>query len=124
MVARLRRQALPARDDVFARGVVVAGDEQQQVALLVAIERFDAGGVDGVAVGAGGLRDVEKSIDEARDAEREDRVHVVPELPFGEHFGRVALFAGAEAVGEVVEERIEVVVLDDEQLAWPFSAEL
>ena len=31
--------------------------------------------------------------------------------------GRVALLAGAEPIGEVVEERVEVVVLDDEQPA-------
>ena len=63
------------------------------------------------------MRHAEQAIDQARDAEREDRVHVVPQLPLGQHLGRVALLAGAEPVGEVVEERVEVVVFDDEQPA-------
>ena len=61
------------------------------------------------------MRHAEQAIDQARDAERQDRVHVVPQLPLGQHLGRVALLAGAEPVGEVVEKRVEVVVLDDEQ---------
>ena len=48
----LRRSRLQRDDDVLARGVVVAGDEQQQVALLMAVERAKPVGVDLVGGGA------------------------------------------------------------------------
>ena len=81
------------------------------------VERAEAIGVYLVRVGAGRVRHAEQAVHQARDAERQNRVHVVPQFPLGQHAGRVALLAGAEPVGEVVEERVEVVVLDDEQAA-------
>ena len=42
-VAHFAAQPLPARHDGFARGIVVAGHEQQQVALLLPVERCGGG---------------------------------------------------------------------------------
>ena len=115
--AELPPQPRPAGQRALGERVVVAGREQQQVALLLAVERLEPALVDLVRRRSAGERRLQDAIDQARHAEREDRVHVVPQLPLGEHAGRVALLAGAEPVGEVVEERIEVVVLNDEQPA-------
>src|SRR5690349_14714106 len=72
-------------------------------------------GADLIGLGAGWLRNAEQTIHQARHAEREDGVHVVPEFPFGQHFGWIALLTSTEAICEVIEEWIEVVVLDQEQ---------
>ena len=68
------------------------------------------------------MRSAEQPINDARHAEREDRIHVVPQLPFVEHLGGVAAHAAAEAIGEAVEKRIEVVVVDDECAAFGMVA--
>ena len=62
-------------------------------------------------------RQLARAADELRhqlgDGEREDRVHVIPELPLAEHlFHRAAL---ADAAHEAVEEGIEVVVEHDKR---------
>ena len=58
----------------------------------------------------------EQAIDEARNAERKDRVHVSHNFHSASTFAAVALL-GAEPIGGAVEERVEVVVLDEEQRA-------
>jgi hypothetical protein len=62
------------------------------------------------------LADIEDAIDKARDGQREDRIHVVPELEEREDAVGAAV-AIAQAVAKAVEERIEVVVVNDEQAA-------
>ena len=62
------------------------------------------------------LFDFQDAIDESRDAQGQNAVHVVPEFPFGQH--AVGPFAAAtESVAEVTQKRVEVVVMDDERAA-------
>ena len=106
-VAKAQRppQSMPAAFARFGRRLIVAGRQEQQVAGLMAVERrrvcrqrFFAG---------------ENSIDQLGDAQRQDRVHVVPQLPLRQHAVGPAA-AHAQPCSKAIEERIEVVVLDDE----------
>ncbi len=99
-------EPVPAALGGLGQRLVVTRRQQQQIARLVAVERRRIRGQRLVAR--------EDAIDELGDAQRQDRVHVVPQLPFGEHpIG--ALTPPAELVAKAIEERIEVVVLDHEQ---------
>ena len=99
-VAGAVSQPPPPRGERLGGGLVVTGGEQGEVAGLRPRElRLPAGRL-------GELRH------ELSDGERENRVHVVPELPLGEH--AIDGAAGADAAHEPVEERIEVVVEHDE----------
>ncbi|MCU0876114.1 MAG: hypothetical protein MUE50_27640 [Pirellulaceae bacterium] len=106
---------MPTVPEGRGRGLVVAGGQQQQVAGLVMVQSVDGVlGQVGFDVGTR-LPGMENPIDQSGDAQHEDRVHVVPQLPFLQHTVGPAALAAAQLVAEAVQEWIEVVVLDHEQ---------
>src|SRR5262245_16800778 len=64
--------------------------------------------------GRAGLSSTQNVIDEARDGQRQDAIHVVPELEQAQDSLRAAI-ALRQAIAEAVKEWIEVVVVHDEQ---------
>ena len=55
----------------------------------------------------------QNAVDQAGDAQRENRIHVIPQFPIAQHLSGAAV-PGAEAIAKAIEKRVEVVVLDDE----------
>ncbi len=64
--------------------------------------------------GRAGLPNVQDAIDESRNAERQNRIHVIPQFPFGQHAFN-ATFAAQHAVPKAIQEGVEVVVVNDQQ---------
>src|SRR6478752_3735800 len=78
------------------------------------VELVNQGRVEITNDGATGLPDAKDVIDQSRNGQRQDRVHVVPEPEQTQDPIRPAIALG-EAIAEAVEEGVEVVVMNDEQ---------
>ncbi len=84
--------------------LVVTRGQEQQVAALMPVEQ---------PIGGAKLSSSEDFIDQAGHAQRQNRIHVVPQFPLREHPIEPAA-AASQAVLKPIEKRIEVVVFDDE----------
>ena len=113
--AQLLPQPLPAIGRVLGRRLIVDRRQQGHVAGLVGVELVDRQRL--VAGGrVAGLLHLQDAIDQLRHGQREDGVDVVPQPPLAQ--GPIdPPPAAVKTLAEAVDERVEVVVLHDEDLA-------
>ncbi len=112
-IAQLAAQPPPAALARLGRRLVIAGSQHQQVASLVAVERAHVGVAQLIDCRVGGGLCAENLIDQTGHSQRENGIHVVPQLQVGQHAVSPAT-PSAEAVAKSIQKGIEVVVLDDE----------
>ena len=107
-VAHATAELPPPRREGLGRRLVVAGSQQAEIPRLRRREPRPGRHLAG--------RRIDERRHELRHTQRQDRVHVIPELPLREHL--VDGPVGADPAHEPVEEGIEVVVEHDERLAF------
>src|SRR5687767_12478522 len=103
MESEFTSQPSPARQQRFAGRTIVACSEQEQIALLLVVERAEPIGVHSIRGRAAWVGYTQQPVHQARDAQRQDCVHVVPQLELGQYAGRITLLTGTEPIGEVIE---------------------